>query len=381
MSPHFSKPTINDAAKRYLLESLQSGQLAGDGPFTQRCHRWLESHFGTPALLTHSCTAALEMSALLAGIKPGDEIIMPSYTFVSTANAFVLRGGVPVFIDIRPDTLNLDETLVAQAMSERTKAIVPVHYAGVACEMDALMAHCNAHNLMLIEDAAQAHHATYKGRLLGTFGALGCLSYHVTKNVVSGEGGALIVNDQRLMERAQIIREKGTNRTAYRDRKVDKYEWLDMGSSYLPSDLLAALLLAQLETGTQMTARRLSIWAQYHEAFAAAEAAGKLRRPIVPGECKSNAHIYYLLLPDDSDLAALRSALEQAQVPAHTHYVPLHSSPAGKQFGLAATPMPVTDRVARTLIRLPIHANMTDDDAQQIAQIILDALKNLHPKP
>jgi len=370
LSP-FSRPTIDDKAWQYLRESLDSGDLAGDGPFTRRCHAWLEAHLGAPALLTHSCTAALEMSALLAEVGPGDEVIMPSYTFVSTAIAFVMRGATPVFVDIRQDTLNLDEHLIGQALTERTRAIVPVHYASVACEMDTILEIAKAKNLLVIEDAAQAHRAEYKGRLLGTFGALGCFSFHVSKNVVSGEGGALIINDKRFLERAHIIREKGTNRTAFLNRKVDKYEWLDLGSSYLPSDLLAALLLAQLEAGSTITARRLAVWRRYHEVFAAAETAGLLRRPIVPSDCAINGHIYYVLLPDAAAAEKFRRTLLQAGIMALTHYVPLHSAPGGKRFGRTATPMPVTDRAAATLVRLPIDAEMTPEDAERIAHVAL----------
>jgi dTDP-4-amino-4,6-dideoxygalactose transaminase len=370
----FSKPRVGAKALSYIQESLESLNIAGDGPFTARCHEWLRHEFASPALLTHSCTAALEMSALLLDVGPGDEVILPSYTFTSTANAFVLRGATPVFVDIREDTLNLNETLLEQALSPSTKAVVPVHYAGVACEMDTILAFAEAHKLAVIEDAAQAHLSRYKGKPLGSFGALGCLSFHVSKNLVSGEGGALVVNDERLLERAHILREKGTNRTAFLNRKVDKYEWLDLGSSYLPSDLLAALLLAQLEDAAEITARRVAIWKRYQEAFAAAERDGCLLRPHPPEHSAANGHIYHILLPTPEGARKVRQHLKDAGVPSHTHYVPLHSTPAGRRFGRAATAMTVTDRVAETLIRLPIHDGLQEPAVDRIVTIVYEAL-------
>jgi dTDP-4-amino-4,6-dideoxygalactose transaminase len=281
----FNRPYMTGREFVYIAEAHANGMLAGDGPFTKHCHEHLEKQFGVhTALLTHSCTAALELSALLACVEPGDEVIMPSYTFTSTANAFVLRGGVPVFVDIRPDTLNLDEKLVEAAITPRTKAIVPVHYAGVACEMDTLLDIARRHRLMVIEDAAQGVGSTYHGKPLGSLGDLGCLSFHETKNVISGEGGALLTNDEALAARAEIIREKGTNRSAFFRGQVDKYTWVDVGSSYLPGELIAAFLWAQLQQGDDITRRRLGIWRHYHEALAPLEERGWLRRPIVP-EC------------------------------------------------------------------------------------------------
>jgi dTDP-4-amino-4,6-dideoxygalactose transaminase len=299
---------------------------------------------------------------------------MPSYAFSSTANAFVLRGATPVFIDIRADTLNLDETLLDQALSSRTKAIVPVHYAGVGCEMDTILNFASAHGLLVIEDAAQAHLSRYKGKPLGTFGAVGCLSFHLSKNLVSGEGGALIINDQRLVERAYILREKGTNRTAFLNHKVDKYEWLDIGSSYPPSDILAALLLAQLEDAESITARRIAIWKRYQEGFAAAERDGLLARPHPPAYAPSNGHIYYILLPTAAVARMTQQHLEIAGVPSHTHYMPLHSAPAGRRFGRTATTMQVTERVAQTMLRLPIHAELQDDDVDKIIVAVYEAI-------
>lgn len=317
------------------------------------------------------------MSALLADAGPGSEVILPSYTFPSTANAFVLRGATPVFVDIRADTLNLDETLLDQALSPRSKAIVAVHYAGAGCEMDAILSFASAHNLMVIEDAAQAHLSRYRGKPLGTFGAVGCMSFHESKNLMSGEGGALIINDQSLLERAYILREKGTNRTAFFNGKVAKYEWIDLGSSYLPGDLVAALLLAQLESAEAITARRVAIWERYHDAFAAAERDGLLVRPHPPAHAPPNGHIYYILLPTADAARHTQRYLRAAGVESHTHYVPLHSAPAGRRFGRTATPMPVTDRVAQTLLRLPLHAELRDDEADQVVAAVYGAVSSL----
>jgi len=282
----------------YVSQAHAKGHLAGDGTFSKQCNAWLEQRTGArSALLTHSCTAALEMAAILAGIEPGDEVIMPSFTFVSTANAFVLRGGVPVFVDIRPDTLNIDETKIEAAITSKTKAIVPVHYAGVGCNMDAIMQIAADHDLLVIEDAAQGVMASYKGRPLGSIGHMGALSFHETKNIISGEGGALLVNDARFTERAEMIREKGTNRSKFFRGQVDKYTWVDIGSSYLPGEIIAAFLWAQMEEAEAITRRRLDLWAQYHQWFIALESASAVRRPIVPRECSHNAHMYYLLLP------------------------------------------------------------------------------------
>ncbi len=367
----FSRPSIDAKALEYLRASLEQGDIGGDGAFSRKCHALLRERLGVPALLTHSCTAALEMAALLLDAGPADEVIMPSWTFVSTANAFVLRGAKPVFVDIREDTLNLDERLIERALTKRTRAIVPVHYAGVACEMDSILALARAHGLAVVEDAAQGLGASYKGAPLGTLGALGALSFHVSKNIVSGEGGALLVGDQTYLERAHILREKGTNRTAFQARKVDRYEWLDLGSSYLPSDILAALLLAQLEQSERIQSRRLEVWQRLHVAFEGAERAGLFRCPIVPGYAQHNAHIYYLLLPDADRALKFRSGLAERRVPVLTHYVPLHSSPGGRRFGRAGTEMPVTDRVAATLVRLPLHAELSEADVSELIDAVL----------
>ena len=293
----FNKPYMTGRELWYIAQAHTNNHLSGDGNFTKKCNMWLETLTGThKALITHSCTAALEMAALLANIQPGDEVIMPSYTFVSTANAFVLRGGVPVFVDIWPDTLNVDANLIEAAITARTKAIVPVHYAGVACEMDVIMDIAKRHKLLVIEDAAQGIMSTYKGRPLGSIGHLGAYSFHETKNIIAGEGGALLVNDERFAERAEIIREKGTNRSQFFRGLVDKYTWVDVGSSYLTGEVIAAFLWAQMEEADAITAKRLVIWKQYHDVLAPLEAAGMLRRPIVTDGCQHNAHMYYILL-------------------------------------------------------------------------------------
>jgi dTDP-4-amino-4,6-dideoxygalactose transaminase len=351
----FNKPYLTGRELDYIRQAHEAHHLSGDGPFTKRCRAWLEERVGChQALLTHSCTAALEMAAILAGIGPGDEIIMPSFTFVSTANAFVLRGGVPVFVDIRADTLNIDESKIEAAITPRTRAIVVVHYAGVACEMEAIQGIARRHGLLLIEDAAQAIGATYRGRPLGGFGQLAALSFHETKNLISGEGGALLVNAPELAARAEILREKGTNRGAYFRGEVDKYTWVDIGSSFLPSDIIAAFLWAQLEQAEAIMARRQALWAKYHAAFEPLEQAGRLRRPSVPRDAAPNAHSYFLLLADLATRQRFIDTLRPQGVHAVFHYVPLHSAPAGRKFGRASGSMQVTDSVADRLVRLPL---------------------------
>ncbi len=351
----FNKPYMTGKELYYIAEAHFNSMLAGDGPFTKRCHSWLEERTGTKkGLLTHSCTAALDMTAILADIQPGDEIIMPSYTFVSTANAFVLRGGVPVFVDIRPDTLNIDETKIEEAITPRTKAIVPVHYAGVSCEMDAIMGIAQRHELLVIEDAAQGIMSTYKGKPLGSIGHLGAYSFHETKNIISGEGGALLVNDARFAERAEIIREKGTNRGQFFRGQVDKYTWVDIGSSYLPGEVTAAFLWAQMEDADQITRKRLAIWSFYHQALAPLEKAEKLRRPIVPAECEQNAHMYYIVLRNLETRTQVIAQLRAAGVYAVFHYVPLHDAPYGKKHGRVHDDLPITRMASDGLLRLPL---------------------------
>jgi dTDP-4-amino-4,6-dideoxygalactose transaminase len=369
MSISFNRPKFAHKEAQYVAECLANSDLAGDGAFTAKCTAWLEGQLGASALLTHSCTAALEMAAMLS-VEAGDEVLMPSFTFTSTANAFVLRGAVPVFIDIRDDTLSLDERLLEAAITDRTRAIVPVHYAGVACQMAAIVDIAARNGLTVIEDAAQAYLARWDGRALGTIGSLGTLSFHQSKNVVSGEGGALIVNDPALVERAHILREKGTNRTQFLRGEVDKYEWLDIGSSYLPSDVVAAVLLAQLEAAEAITAARLKLWYRYHEGLEGAERAGWLRRPIIPDEALHNGHIYYVVFDSQERRDSARKHLAAAGIEAYTHYVPLHSAPAGRRYGRVAGHMSITDQIAATMLRLPIHGTMTESEADSVLDIM-----------
>jgi dTDP-4-amino-4,6-dideoxygalactose transaminase len=356
----FNRPALAGRELEYVQQVLDGRHLSGDGPFTKRCSAMLEAMTGTAkALLTHSGTAALEMSALLAEVGPGDEVIMPSYTFVSTANAFVLTGATPVFVDIRDDTLNLDEKLVAEAVTPRTRAIVPVHYAGVACAMRELRSIADRSDLLLIEDAAQGVGARWCGKPLGTLGDLGCVSFHETKNVVSGEGGALFVNRASLIERAEIIREKGTNRSRFFRGQVDKYTWVDVGSSYLPSDIVAAVLLAQLEGADALQEARMRHWARYHAAFEPFERAGLVRRPFIPADCEHNAHMYYLRLGSLEERTSLISALVGQGIHPVFHYIPLHSAPAGRRYGRThGAELPVTDTVSDTLVRLPLWPDL-----------------------
>ena len=357
----FNRPHLTGRELDYIAEAHGNGQLAGDGAFARKCQAWLERRTGSRrALLTHSCTAALEMAAILTEVGPGDEVIMPSYTFVSTANAFVLRGAVPVFVDIRLDTLNLDEQQIEAAITSRTRAIVPVHYAGVACAMDVVMEIAARHGLLVIEDAAQAVMSTFYGRPLGSIGHLGALSFHETKNVISGEGGALLVNDASRIQRAEIVREKGTNRTLFFRGQVDKYTWVDIGSSFLPGEIVAAFLLAQLEKAELITARRLALWERYHSAFESLERAGRLRRPIVPDGCGQNAHMYYLLLRDLAERTAFIGHMKRLGIHCVFHYVPLHSSPMGSQVGRVSGNLKVTNDVADRLVRLPLWLGIED---------------------
>jgi dTDP-4-amino-4,6-dideoxygalactose transaminase len=356
----FNKPYLTGKELHYIADAHQRGQLAGDGHYTRLCSHWLEHATGSKkVLLTHSCTAALEMAAILADIKPGDEVIMPSYTFVSTANAFVLRGGVPVFVDIRSDTMNIDEAQIEAAITPRTRAIVPVHYSGVACEMDAIMDIARRHRLLVIEDAAQGVMARYKGRALGSIAHLGAYSFHETKNLISGEGGALLVNDPSLVSRAEIIREKGTNRSQFFRGEVDKYTWVDIGSSYLPGEIVAAFLWAQLEEAKKITDERLTLWSAYHRAFETVELAGRVQRPVVPAGCAHNAHMYYLLLKDLSARTAFINTMRHERINCLFHYVPLHSSSAGKKYGRAVGSMEITNDLADRLVRLPVWVGLS----------------------
>jgi len=371
----FNRPYMTGKELYYIAEAKFGDILSGDGPFTKRCNRWLEEQAGcNTALLTHSCTAALEMMALLLDIRPGDEVIMPSYTFVSTANAFVLRGATPVFLDIREDTLNLNEQLIEAAITPRTKAIAVVHYAGVGCEMDIIMDIARRHGLKVVEDAAQGIMASYKGRALGSIGDLGAFSFHETKNVISGEGGALLVNEPSLKLAAEIIREKGTDRSRFFRGEVDKYTWQDVGSSFLPGELTAAFLWAQLECAQAITAERLAIWARYHSAFAPLEAKGMLRRPVIPEHCQHNAHMYYVLLPSDVSRDAVLNELKAHQIHAVFHYVPLHSSRGGTRYGRAHGTLEITNRQSERLIRLPFWIGLTATQQERVVDALTHAI-------
>ena len=372
----FNRPHTTGAELDYIQQAIDNGHLSGRGPFASRCTEWLEARTGTPrALLTASCTSALEMAALLAGVREGDEVIMPSFTFVSTANAIALRGATPVFVDIRADTLNIDEALVADAIGPRTRALVAVHYAGVGCELDALGAIASDHGLALIEDAAQGAMANYRGRALGSVGQLGCLSFHETKNVHCGEGGALLVNDPALVHRAEVVQEKGTNRTEFVRGQVDKYTWVDLGSSFLTSEVNAAFLWAQLERAQEITERRLAIWQRYHDHFMELEERGLVRRPVVPKHCEQNAHMYYLLADDRTARDALIDGLSRRGVQSVFHYVPLHSAPAGKNLGRAAGPLPVTDSTGDCLVRLPLWPDMSEEQVEWVARSVSEVLR------
>lgn len=374
----FNRPYMTGKELSYITEAKTGSMLAGDGPFTKRCHQWIEQSTGcNKALLTHSCTASLEIAALLLDIRPGDEIIMPSYTFVSTANAFVLRGGVPVFVDIRADTLNLDENLIEAAITPRTTAIVPVHYAGVACEMDSIMRIAEKHNLKVVEDAAQGVMSSYKGRALGSIGDFGAFSFHETKNVISGEGGALLVNDSNMSLRAEMIREKGTDRSRFFRGEIDKYTWQEVGSSFLPGELIAAFLWAQLEEASAITEARLKIWNNYHSMLSPLESKGLLRRPIIPVECKHNAHMYYILLSPQIDRQAVLTRLKEKNIYSVFHYVPLHSSPAGKRYAKVHGSMEVTERQSERLLRLPLWVGLTNEQQKRIVNALTKIIEEL----
>jgi len=367
----FNKPYMTGKELWYISQAHAAGHLAGDGGFTKKCHTWLEAKTGSRrALLTHSCTAALELAAILADFQPGDEVIMPSYTFVSTANAFVLRGAVPVFVDIRPDTLNIDETRIEAAITDKTRVIVPVHYAGVGCEMDTIMDIARRHDLLVIEDAAQGIMSTYKGRPLGSIGHMATLSFHETKNIISGEGGALLINDPALVERGEIVREKGTNRSQFFRGQVDKYSWVDIGSSFLPGDIIAAFLWAQMEEADSITKRRLGIWHTYHQWFEPLEAQGEIRRPVVPNECAHNAHMYYLILSSLDKRTAFISRLKEQDIHPVFHYVPLDTSPMGRKFGRARGDLAHTHDLSERLVRLPLWVGLEDQQTFVIQQAL-----------
>ena len=368
----FNLPPYLGTETDYMIEAVHNKKICGDGKFTKLCHQWLEEKTGTAkALLTTSCTHALEMAALLLHIRPGDEVILPSFTFCSTADAFVLRGAKLVFVDIRPDTMNIDETKIEDAITEKTKVIVPVHYAGVACEMDTIMDIARRHNLMVVEDAAQAVMSEYKGKALGTIGDFGCYSFHETKNYSMGEGGAILIKDPSKIEEAEIIREKGTNRSVFLRGQIDKYTWVDHGSSYLPSDLNAAYLWAQLQEADKINDNRLATWQMYYDAFEELEKEGFVQRPIIPAECKHNAHMFYLKAKDLQERTELISHLRKCGVGAVFHYIPLHSAPAGVKFGRFHGEDEFTTKEADRLLRLPMYYGLEKDKVQHIIESVI----------
>ncbi len=367
----FNKPPYLPECETAVLWAMRNGKISGDGEFTKKCNAWLENSTGAKkALLTTSCTHATEMAAILADIQPGDEVIMPSYTFVSTANAFVLRGAVPVFVDIRPDTMNIDEKLIEDAITEKTKAIVPVHYAGVACEMDTVTDIAARHNLFVIEDAAQGVSSTYKGKHLGTIGDFGCYSFHETKNYSMGEGGAILIKHPENFERAEIIREKGTNRSKFFRGEIDKYTWVDAGSSYLPSELNAAYLYAQLENEKTIFDNRMSGWNRYYDTLKPLADAGYIDLPFIPEGCRHNAHMFYIKAKSIEERTALISHLKSNGIGAVFHYIPLHSAPAGMRFGRFHGEDVYTTKESERLMRLPMHYGLTAEQVDYVCQKI-----------
>ena len=369
----FNKPAIVGSELTYISQAIAGLHASGDGPFTKRAQALLEKSFDAQrVLLTTSCTSALELAALLCDLKPGDEVIVPSYTFVSTANAFVLRGAKPVFVDIRPDTLNIDERLIEEAITPRTRAIFPIHYAGVACEMDTIMDIANRHGLWVVEDAAQGVHARYKGRWLGTLGHLGCYSFHETKNISCGEGGALVINDSAMELRAEILREKGTNRSQFARGQVDKYTWVDVGSSYVPSDMLAAFLVGQIENMEKVTRRRGEIFDRYADILAPLVERELISLPVLPAHCSTNYHMFYLLTSGIEERTALIEHLRAAGILAVFHYVPLHSSPFAESLGLPQRQLPNTEELSARLLRLPMYFDLRDEEVEEVAHAVLD---------
>jgi dTDP-4-amino-4,6-dideoxygalactose transaminase len=371
MKYNFNVPPYIEKSMDYIMECVQNQKICGDGAYTAKCNAWIEEHTGTAkCLLTTSCTHATELAALLADIKEGDEVIMPAYTFVSTADAFVLRGAVPVFVDIRPDTMNIDEKLIEAAITDRTRAIVPVHYAGVSCEMDTIMDIAKRHNLMVIEDAAQGIMSTYKGRALGTIGDFGCYSFHETKNYSMGEGGALLIKDQKHVEDAEIIREKGTNRSKYFRGQIDKYTWVNFGSSYLPSDMNAAYLYAQLEVADRINEARLECWNRYYENLTPLMESGKIELPTVPEGCVHNAHMFYIKVKDIEERSAFIKYMKENDILTVFHYIPLHTAPAGQKFGRFHGADVYTTKESERLARLPMYYGLTCADVDYICDKI-----------
>lgn len=366
---NFNVPPFTGREVEYMKEAIGNQKICGDGPFTKKCSEWIEAQTGTAkCLLTTSCTHATELAALLADIKEGDEVILPSYTFVSTADAFVLRGAKAVFVDIRPDTMNIDETLIEDAITERTRAIAPVHYAGVGCEMDAIMDIAGRHDLVVVEDAAQGILASYKGKPLGTFGEFGCFSFHETKNFSMGEGGALLIRDEKYIEDAEIFREKGTDRSKYYRGQIDKYRWQNYGSSYLPSDLNAAYLYAQLELAKEITQARMDRWNQYRELLMPLAEEGRIEMPYIPEHCSHNAHMFYIKTKDMEERTRLIDFLKERGVWAVFHYVPLHSAPAGIKYGRFHGEDKYTTKESDRLLRLPMYYRLTADEVEYIVE-------------
>lgn len=373
----FNVPPYVGKETEYMKAAIDSHKICGDGEFTKRCNAWIEEHTGTAkALLTTSGTQALEMAALLSDIQPGDEVILPSYTFVSTANAFVLRGAKLVFVDIRPDTMNIDEKLIEDAITDKTRAIVPVHYAGVGCEMDTIMDIAKRHNLVVVEDAAQGVNAFYKGRALGSIGDYGCFSFHETKNYSMGEGGAILINRPEQIEDAEIIREKGTDRSRFFRGQVDKYTWVNIGSSFLPSDINAAYLMAQLEMADEINENRLQSWARYNEGLQDLAQEGVIELPYIPEECAHNAHMFYIKTKDMEERKALISYLKERDIAAVFHYVPLHSAPAGLRFGRFHGEDRYTTKESERLLRLPMYYNLSESNQQKV----IDAVHGFYHK-
>ena len=371
MKINFNVPPYVETAMGYIRECVENQKICGDGAYTKRCNEWIEKRTGTTkCLLTTSCTHATELAALLSGIQPGDEVIMPAYTFVSTADAFVLRGAVPVFVDIRPDTMNMDEKLIEAAVTEKTRAIVPVHYAGVACEMDTIMDIAARHHLVVIEDAAQGIMSSYKGRALGTIGDFGCFSFHETKNYSMGEGGALLIRDEKNVEEAEIIREKGTNRSKFYRGQIDKYTWVNFGSSYLPSDMNAAYLFSQLEIADRINDARLALWNRYYGRLAALADAGKLELPVVPRGCVHNAHMFYVKAKDLEERTAFIDYLKGNGILSVFHYIPLHTAPAGRKFGRFHGEDRYTTRESERLARLPMYYGLKPEEVDYICDKI-----------
>ena len=372
----FNVPPFTGKETEYIMEAVKAQKICGDGQFTKKCNAWLENKTGTAkALLTTSCTHATELAALLAEVKAGDEVIMPSYTFVSTADAFVLRGATPVFVDIRPDTMNIDETKIEAAITDKTVGIVPVHYAGVACEMDTIMDIAKRHNLWVIEDAAQGIMSTYKGKALGTFGEFGCFSFHETKNYSMGEGGALLIRDEKHIEPAEIIREKGTNRSKFYRGQIDKYTWVDHGSSYLPSDMNAAYLWAQLEMAEEINDWRLRVWNQYYKELAPLAEEGKIELPTVPENCVHNAHMFYIKSAEIEERTELEKFLKENGIWAVFHYIPLHSAPAGHKFGRFHGEDEYTTKESERLLRLPLYYGLKEEEVDYICSKVKEFYK------